>query len=44
MKLGVTQQDFNLILARFDPPKTMSNGQGAAKAKSLLTRYEEYKQ
>ncbi len=35
MKLVVTQPDFNLILARFDPVKSMSNGEGAAKANHL---------
>lgn len=36
MKLGVTPQDFNLILARFDPLKSMSNGEGAAEANHFL--------
>jgi hypothetical protein len=36
MKLVVTQPDFNLILARFDPVKSMSNGEGAAKANHFL--------
>jgi hypothetical protein len=38
MKLGVTQQDLNLILARFDLPKIMSNGEGAVTGNGVVER------